>query len=80
MDQRRAKMSSGSQNHNSSCKSKQPESEKKKAKCVRKWKAREEPFIMSSSAIKSSFFLENSLMRLGADVLVFTRNGGQDFR
>ncbi|GJQ90386.1 hypothetical protein Tco_0001525 [Tanacetum coccineum] len=38
-------MSSGSQNLNSNCKSKQLESEKKKAK----WKAREEPPIMSYS-------------------------------
>ncbi|GKC12154.1 hypothetical protein Tco_1008936 [Tanacetum coccineum] len=74
MDQRRAKMSSGSQNLNSNCKSKQPE-----VQCVRKWKAKEEPPIMSSSAIKSSFFLENSSMMLGADVLVFTRNEGHDF-
>ncbi|GKA88446.1 hypothetical protein Tco_0810210 [Tanacetum coccineum] len=36
-------------------------------------------YFASSSAIKSGFFLENSSMRLRADVLVFTRNGGQDF-
>ncbi|GJX67321.1 65-kDa microtubule-associated protein 3-like protein [Tanacetum coccineum] len=47
MDQRRAKMSSGSQNLNSNCKSKQLEVQD--IKCVRKWKAREEPPIMSYS-------------------------------